>query len=93
MNPIHTNGTDKDLRAKIDSKIKMSSVVILLGGVYASYRKWIDIEIEIAKSYKKPIITVELRGAERSSDKACLATTEVVKWQASSIIDAVRKHG
>ena len=91
--PIHTNGTEADLREKIDSKIRMSSVVILLGGVYASYSEWIDVEIEIAQSYKKPIITIELRGAERSSDKAISSATEVVGWNADSIIKAVKKHG
>lgn len=90
--PVHTNGTDADLRAKLDSKIRMSSVVVLVGGVYASYSKWIDAEIDIAQKYNKPIITVLLWGAERSSDRAQSAATEVVAWQAKSIIEAIKKH-
>ena len=37
--PIHTNGTDKQLRAAIDAKIRGCSCVIILAGVYASYSK------------------------------------------------------
>lgn len=91
--PVHTNGTDKDLRAKIDNQIKLSSVIILIGGVYASYRKWIDAEIDIAQSYNKPIITVKLWDSERSSDRAQLVAKEIVAWQSKSIIEAIKKHG
>lgn len=59
--PVHSK-TDKELRAAIDAKIKGCSCVIILAGVYASYSKWINIEIELAKQYNKPIIAVEYWG-------------------------------
>ena len=90
--PVHTNGTDAELRAKIDNHMRNSSVIILIAGVYASYSKWIDAEIDIAKKYNKPIITVKLWASERSSDRAQSAATEVVAWQAKSIIEAIKKH-
>ena len=43
--PVHTNGTDKQLREAIEAKIKGCSCVIVLAGVYATYSKWINIEI------------------------------------------------
>jgi hypothetical protein len=54
--PVHTNGTDKQLRAAIDAKIRQCSCVVILAGVYATYSKWINIEIEIAQSYEKPLL-------------------------------------
>ena len=47
--PVHTNGTDKQLYDAIEAKIKGCSCVIILAGVYASYSKWINKEIEIAQ--------------------------------------------
>jgi hypothetical protein len=41
-----------------------SSVVLILAGVYATYSKWIDAEIRIAKEYGKPIIAIEPWGSE-----------------------------
>ncbi len=65
--PIHTRGSDKQLKDAIEAKIKGCSCVIILAGVYATYSKWINIEIELAQKYNKPIIAVEPWGAERTS--------------------------
>lgn len=61
--PIHTNGTDKQLSDAIEAKVKGCSCVIILAGVYATYSKWINKEIEMAKKYSKPIIAVQPWGA------------------------------
>jgi hypothetical protein len=47
--PVHTKGTDKELYEAIKRKVRSCHVVLILGGVYASYSKWIDKEIKIAK--------------------------------------------
>jgi hypothetical protein len=90
--PVHTNGTDWDLYQKIDAKIRGCSCVVILAGVYSTYSKWINKEIEIAKKYGKPIIAVEYWGAERTSTAVKNAATEIVKWNANSIASAVRRH-
>lgn len=91
-NPIHTNGTDAQLEAAIDAKVKGCSCVIILAGVYATYSKWINKEIKIAKKYNKPIIAVEYWGSEKTSSVVKGAADVIVKWQAKSVADAVRKH-
>lgn len=91
--PIHTNGTDKQLREAIDAKIKSTSCVIILAGVYATYSKWINIEIEIAKAYNKPIIAIEPWGSEKTSSVVKYNADEIVKWQSSSIVKAIIKWG
>jgi len=90
--PIHTNGTDKQLEEAIDAKIKGCSCVIILAGVYASYSKWINKEIRIAQKYGKPIIAVEYWGAERTSTVVKNAADVIVKWNAKSVADAVRNY-
>lgn len=39
--PVHTNGTDKQLEDAIDAKIRGCNCVIILAGVYSSCSKWI----------------------------------------------------
>lgn len=90
--PIHTNGTDKQLRAAIDAKIRGCSCVIILAGVYTSYSKWINIEIELAQQYNKPIIAVQPWGAERTSAAVKKAATTIVGWNAKSVANAVKTY-
>ena len=90
--PIHTNGTDKQLREKIDAKIKGCSCVIILAGVYATYSRWINIEIELAQKYGKPIIAVQYWGAERTSTVVKNAADTIVGWNSKSVANAVREY-
>lgn len=90
--PIHTNGTDKQLADAIETKVKGCSCVIILAGVYATYSKWINREIEMAKKYNKPIIGVQLWGAERISSIVKNAAVTIVGWNARSVANAVRTY-
>lgn len=94
--PIHNAKTDKELYNAIKNQIANTSVVIILAGVYSSYSKWIDKEIKIAQtefSTPKHIIAVEPWGSERTSAKVKLAADKVVKWNSSSIINAIKELG
>lgn len=88
--PIHNAPNEKLLYAAIESQIKPTSVVLLLAGVYSSYSKWINKEIEIAKRIEKPIIAIEPWGAERTSVVVKNAADAIVKWQTESIVSAIR---
>lgn len=94
--PIHTNGTSKQLYEAIKEQISHASVVIILAGVYASYSKWIEKEIIIAQSefsVPKPIIAVEPWGSEKTSKVVKDAASEIVAWNSGSLIRAIRKWG
>jgi len=91
--PIHTKGTQKELREAIDRQMKATSCVLILAGVYSSYSKWINEEITIAKSYGKPIIAIEPWGAERTSAVVKNNADKIVKWQGSSIVKAIIELG
>ncbi len=94
--PIHTQGTDKELYEAIKSQISKSSVVIILAGVYATYSKWINKEIKISQNefiIPKPIIAVEPWGAERTSSIVKEAANKIVKWNSDSIITAIKDLG
>lgn len=91
--PIHTNGTDKELKAAIEAKMKGASCIIILAGVYATYSKWIKKEIEIARGYGKTIIAIEPFGAEKTSTVVKENADRIVAWRGASIAKAIKELG
>lgn len=91
--PIHTNGTDKDLYEAIKNKISGTNCVLILAGVYSTYSKWINEEIEISKDFVKPIIAIEPWGSEKTSTIVKNNADVIVKWQGASIVKAIKELG
>lgn len=92
--PIHNAGTDKELYEAIKEQIAHASVVIILAGVYSSYSKWINKEIQIAQTEfttPKKIIAVQPWGAEKTSTVVKNAADKIVGWNSSSIINAIKE--
>ena len=92
--PLHTSGTDKALYNAIKNQIASSSVVLILAGVYASYSKWIDKEIQIAQTeftIPKSILAIEPWGSQNTSVKVKDAADEIVGWNTESIVSAIRR--
>ena len=89
--PIHTNGTTEQLRVAISQQMQPCGVVLILAGVYSTYSKWINREVEIAKSKKKPIIAIEPRASEKTSQYVKESANEIVGWNTDSIVSAIRK--
>ena len=76
----------------IEAKVKGCSCIIILAGVYATYSKWINKEIEMAKKYSKPIIAVQPWGAEHTSNVVKNAADVIVSWNAKSVANAVHNY-
>jgi hypothetical protein len=94
--PIHNAKNTAELKEAIKRQMQYASVVLILAGVYSTYSKWINIEIDLAKngfSNKKPIIAIEPWGSERTSQVVKDNADKIVKWQTSSIIKAIRELG
>ena len=91
--PLHTSGTDKALYIAIKNQITPSGVILIFAGVYASYSKWIDKEIQIATTEfqtPKPIIAIEPWGSQRTSLAVKNAADKIVGWNTESIVSAIR---
>ena len=90
--PIHNAPNTKALKEAIKRQIAQANCVLVMGGMYADYSKWIDIEVEIAQSMGKPIVMVEPWGAERTPAFVRAAADADVGWRASSIVQAIRDY-
>ena len=92
--PIHNAGTDAQLREAILRQMAPCSAVLILAGVYATYSKWINIEIDLAKRgfmYPKPVIAIRPWGSERTSVPVREAADREVGWNTESIVSAIRE--
>lgn len=81
-----------ELENKIENQMRPCSVVLILAGVYATYSDSIQMEIKIAKRLGKPIIAVEYWGAERTSSVVKNNAAKVVRWNSSSIVNAIKEE-
>ena len=71
-------------------------VVLILAGVYATYSKWINVEIDLAKkgfTHGKPIIAIRPWGSQRISQPVKDAADRIVGWNTESIVAAIRELG
>lgn len=89
--PIHNAGSDWELKEAIKRQMQPASCIIILAGVYATYSKWINIEIELAKSMNKKIIAVQPWAAERTSMVVKSSADRIVSWNTNSIVDTIRE--
>lgn len=90
--PIHNAPNASELAKAIDRQIAPCTCVLIMAGVYATYSKWINKEIEIAKRYGKPIIAITPWGNQNISSVVRDAAFDIVKWQTNSIKAAIQKY-
>ncbi|MDE0660106.1 MAG: TIR domain-containing protein [Gammaproteobacteria bacterium] len=91
--PIHNARTIAGLRAAIRQQMAPCGVVLILGGVYATYSKWIDEEVTLAESgflQPKPIVAIKPWGNMRMSQPVRDCATRVVGWNTDSVVTAIR---
>ena len=61
--PIHNAKYDWQLKDAIKEQMSYANCILVLAGVYSTYSKWINIEIDLAKNgfyTPKKIIAIEL---------------------------------
>ena len=93
--PLVDPGTpvgERTLTNQLDGQIKHVNCVLIIAGMYSAYKFWIQKEIDLAKSYNKPIIGLTPFGQERTPIVVQEAAIEMVSWNTSSIVTAIRKH-
>jgi hypothetical protein len=93
-NPIHNAPNQQALYNAILNQIQPSSVILIMAGVYATYSKWINLEIQIAKKEfinQKPIIAIKPWGQTNISSVVSQNANDIVGWNTESVVAAIRK--
>lgn len=89
--PIHNANNDVELAEAIARQIAPASCVIVLGGVYATYSKWISIELMLALLMGKKIIVIEPLGSKRTSEIVEDVADRSCCLDALSIVHAIKE--
>lgn len=80
----------KKLKELLKEQIRSASVVIIISGMYAARREWIDYEIDTSIMYLKSIIGLKPWGQERIPSKIS-ENAKMVGWNKSSLISAIKE--
>ena len=78
------------IKANITKRLQESDVVLAIAGVYASYSEWMQWEMDKAKELGLRVIGVIPRGQEHISHEVFNRSAVDVRWNADSIVDAIR---
>lgn len=90
--PIHGCKYDYQLREAIKRQMQPASCVLILAGLYSSYSRWINIEIDLAKEMNKRIVAIEPFGSLHASAVVKNNADVVVSWNTTSIIRGIRGY-
>ena len=80
------------IKANITKRLEQSDVVLAIAGIFASHSDWMQWEMDKAKELGLKIIGVVPRGQERISQEVYNRSVVDVRWNADSIVDAIRKY-
>jgi hypothetical protein len=80
------------LTTALDNQIRPINCFIVMAGMYANYKYWIQKEVEIAQSYGKPIIGLIPWGQERTPAYIQEIAGEMIGWNTNSIVNTIRYH-
>jgi len=88
--PLGTK-TDGQLRQALRRRIRPINCFLVVSGMYVNHRQWIQEEIDIALSLNKPIVGIVPWGQIRVPSEVRKIAKEMVGWQTTSIVNAIRK--
>ena len=89
--PLDVN-TNRALKSALSERIRLSSGIIVIAGMYASYSKWIEYELDEAHRQNKLIIGIKPWGQQRIPQKIQSYAREIVGWNSASLINAIKKY-
>jgi len=93
--PVHTNGTDRELKIAITNKMSNCHCMLVMAGKYSTYSKWIKKEIDIAKNSflrEKPIIGIKPWANTQVSSVVKDNADIMVGWNTNSIVQAIKDY-
>lgn len=84
--------TDDMLEKNLRDQIRPADVMLVLAGMYTAHSAWMDWEMSFARRIGKPIIGIRPWGNVQVPIVVQQNATEIVGWNTSSMVDAIRYH-
>jgi hypothetical protein len=92
--PVHTSGSDDALVQAIQQRMAPCDVVVILAGKYATFSRWINGEIQVAKQgfyVPKPIVDVRPWAASQVSTVVRDSCHSLVGWNTEPVVGAIQQ--
>ena len=90
--PVHNAPNIDALYQAIKRQMSYCHVILIMAGKYATYRKWIQREIEIAKrDLNKPVLAIRPWANAQVSLLVTAAADRLVEWNTKSVVAAIRQ--
>ena len=84
--------TTTEIKMAIIRKILPCSCVLVISGMYTMYSRWMQYEIDTARTKGKPIIAIRPYGGMRMPSAVSEAASVTVGWNTDSIVSAIRAY-
>lgn len=83
----------RHVREWLEGQIRPVVGVVLLDSVYAvkSARKWLDLEVELARKLDKTVLGLPTFGQCDMSDEATAIVDRIVEWNGESIVGSLKE--
>lgn len=81
-----------ELAYELRNQMRPADIFLIIAGMYAAHREWIDFELSFARRIGRPIIGIIKWGSERVPVAIQNSATELVSWNGNSIVGAIRRH-
>lgn len=79
------------LQEEVRGQMRPVQCVVIVSGMYINHSDWIQFEMDFAKSMNKPILGIRRWGEQRTPQSVLDCADEMVSWNSSSIVDAIRR--
>ena len=90
--PVHNAPNTAALYEAIKNQMVFCEVVLIMAGKYATYSKWIQREIRIAKTeFSKSVVAIKPWASEQTSSIVVQNADRLVNWNTQSIVSAIRE--
>lgn len=90
--PPGTPYTSNDIAQKITEKIRPTQITLVISGMYGAYSDWMKYEIDESRRMGKPIIGIYPRGQTLTPQYVQKYADEMVRWNSSSIVSAIKRN-
>ena len=73
-------------------QINNTQIVLVIAGIYATYSKWINIELDLAKRhFSKPVLGIKPYAQTNVSSAVRNNADLIVPWSTASIVSGIRQ--
>ena len=73
-------------------QMRNTQVVLVIAGVYATYSKWINVELDLAKChFEKPVLGIKPYAQTYVSSVVRRDADLIVNWNTTSIVNGIRR--